>query len=195
MDSKIYEHFKKRIQQYLDEVREKEKKNQFLIWTESDVQSYLYHRLVTDPQIEKSYSINNQPLLSSIDPEKKYRGNMKPSYQPDLLITPLENLKIEQRKDKPRAEKRLQLLRKDDSIVVEIKFAQDTNDSTGRKSVSKLEGLSKDYRKRKKEGHKWILLVLVEKGNESYLSKEDIKRVPRYKDALAILRPKKSLFD
>lgn len=195
MDRKVYEHFKKRIQQYLDEVREKEKKNQFLIWTESDVQSYLYHRLVTDPQIEKSYSINNRPLLSSIDPGKKYRGNMKPFYQPDLLITPLENLKIEQRKDKPRAEKRLQLLRKDDSIVVEMKFAQDTNDSTGRKSVSKLEELSEDYRKRKKEGHRWILLVFVEKGDKSYLGKEDIKRVSRYRDALVILRPKKSLFD
>ena len=198
MNKRIYEHFEKRIQQYFEELPEKEKNNPFLIWSESDVQSYLYHRLVSDQQIEKNYSINNRPVLSSSNPEKKYKGkakNVKPFYQPDILITTLENLTVEQREDRPQAEKRLGLLRKDDSIVVEIKFVQDTNNSTGRASVSKLEGLKEDYKKNRNEGHKWIILVFVEKGEKSYLTKEDYKRVSRYKNALIMHKPKELMFD
>ena len=186
------------IQQYLEELRTNENKNPFLLWTETDVQSYLYHRLVSDPQIEKAFAVLNRPVLSSVNPDKKYKGkakNVKPFYQPDLLITPLKNLQIEKRKNKPRLERRIKLLRKDDSIIVEIKFVQDTNDSTGRKSVTKLTELAEDYKKNRTEGHKHIILVFVEKGDESYLSKGDINRMSRYQDALVMYKPKKSLFD
>jgi len=70
----------------------------------------------------------------------------------------------------------LALRKKGDSIVVEIKFVQDTNESFGRKSLSKLGGLVKDYEKNRKEGHKYVILVFVEKGKEFYLTESDIKR-------------------
>jgi hypothetical protein len=135
--------------------------------------------------------------LSRTDRVREYKGkarSVKPFYQPDFLITPRRNLRFEHRKDKPHAEKRLAVRRKDDAIVVEVKFAQDTNDETGRKTVSKLAQLGDDYRKNAKQGHKWIVLVLVEKGDESYLKKEEIMQY-QYKDALVTQVPEKSRFD
>jgi hypothetical protein len=197
IDKIEYEHIKKRIQEYFKELNGKEKTNPFLIWTESDLQSYLYHRLISDPNLEKNLSITNRPVLSSVNPEKKYKGkgkNVKPFYQPDFLITPFKNLKVEQRDEKPLTEKRLELINKTDSVVVEIKFTQDTNGSTGRKSVSKLKELKADYEKNLKEGHGWIILVFVEKGEKSYFTKEDVKQMSNYKDALVMHTPKESLF-
>lgn len=198
MNKRTFTYFKERIQQYLDELWEKEANNQFLIWTETDVQSYLYHRLVTDPQLEKTYAINNRPILSSINPAKKYKGkakSLKPFYQPDILIAPLKNLEVERRNDNPTTEKRMRLLKKADTIIVEIKFVQDTNDSTGRKSVSKLNELIEDYEDRRIEGHRYIIIVYVEKGERSYLSKDDIKRISKYKKALVFHKPEISFFE
>jgi predicted metallo-beta-lactamase superfamily hydrolase len=120
---------------------------------------------------------------------------VKPFYQPDFIITPQKNLTVEQRDDKPKAEKRLQLIKKTDSVIVEIKFAQDTNSSFGRKTVSKLTELKHDYEDRLGEGHKWIILVLVEKGEESYLSRTDLRIDNKYRNALVKYNPKKSRFD
>jgi hypothetical protein len=191
MDKEIYMHFKDRFQQYFNELRQEEKNNPFLIWTESDLQSYLYHKLVADSKVDEKYSINNRPVLSSINPEKAYQGigkSVKHFHQPDILITPQKNLKVEQRKDKPRTVKRLELIRKNDSIVVEIKFVQDTYDSIGRKSKSILGELQRDYEKRKNEGHKWIILVFAEKGDKSNLTSNDIGKFP-YKEALITHKP------
>ena len=197
LNNKDCRHLRNRLRSYFEELLEKEKTNPYLIWTESDVQSYLYHRLVSDPQINRSYLISNRPVLSSVNPEKKYKGkakSVKPFYQPDILVTPLENLKVEQRKT-GREEKRMELIRKDDSVAIEIKFVQDTNDSTGRKSVAKLHELERDYEKNKREGHKHIILVFVEKGEKSYLSKEDINRMSKYRGFLVFHKPKKSFFN
>jgi len=199
MNQKDYEFFRNTIQSYLDQLRKKEEKNEFLIWTESDIQSYLYSCLVNDPRFKDKYAINNRPVLSSIDSAKKYIGrakNVKRFYQPDLLITPIGNLVVERRDDAPTFEKRLALRKKDDSIVVEIKFVQDTNESFGRKSLSKLGGLVKDYEKNRKEGHKYVILVFVEKGKESYLTESDIKRkLKDLQNSVVFHKPIKSKFD
>jgi hypothetical protein len=73
---------------------------------------------------------------------------------------------------------------------VEIKFTQDNNNSTGRKTVTKLEKLKADYEDRLMEGHKWIILVFFEKGEKSYLSKYDLSQMSSYKDALLMYKPK-----
>jgi hypothetical protein len=100
---------------------------------------------------------------------RKYQPSarsVKPFYQPGLPVTPRQNLKTERRKDMPNAEKRLAPKNRNNAIVVEVKFAQDTNDSTRRKTSSKLTQLRKDYRKNEVQGHKWIVLVLFEKGKK-----------------------------
>jgi hypothetical protein len=202
MNRTIYLHFKKAIKQYLRARRKEEEKLAkkktwpHLMWTETDVQSYLYHRLVSN---FSDYVIINRPVLSKIRRVRQYNRkatSVKPFYQPDFLITRQGkgNLKVERRKDKPHAEQRLALKRKDDAIVVEVKFAQDTNDATGRKTKSKLARLRDDYRKNAQQGHKWIILVLVEKGEKSYLTNEDIKQMHQYKDALVIQAPEASEF-
>jgi hypothetical protein len=104
----------------------------------------------------------------------------------------LKNLQTEKRKNRPTLEKRIRLLRKDDSIVVKIKFVQNTNDSVGRKSFAKLRELAEDYKDRRAEGHKHIILVFVEKGAKSYLTERDINRVIRNQNALVMHRPKRS---
>jgi hypothetical protein len=199
MNKEDYEFVKNAIQSYLDNLWKEEEKNEFLVWTESDAQSYLYSCLVNDPRIKDKYTISNRPVLSSINPDKKYIGkakNVKPFYQPDLLITSFGNLRVERRDDAPTFEKRLELDKKDDSIVVEIKFVQDTNESYGRKSLSKLGELVKDYDKNKKEGHKYIILVFFEKGNESYLTADDIKRALKDRQGVVVFhKPGKSKFD
>jgi hypothetical protein len=101
MNKEDYESVKKALQSYLDDLWKNEEKNEFLIWTESDAQSYLYSRLANDHRFRDKYAINNRPVLSSINPDKKYIGkakNVKPFYQPDFLITPIGNLGIEKRK-------------------------------------------------------------------------------------------------
>jgi len=121
---------------------------------------------------------------------------VKPFYQPDLLITPVENLRVEKRGASPRFEKRLELHKKSDSIVVEIKFVQDTNESFGRKSLPKLNELVRDYAKNEKEGHKFIILVFVEKGDTSYLAADDIKKTLKDRQGLVVFhKPGKSKFD
>lgn len=130
--------------------------------------------------------------------KKKYKGkarNVKPFYQPDLLITPIENLKVEQRNDAPTLEKRIGLHRKNQSVVVEIKFAQDTNESRSRKSVSKLKELADDYGKDKTEGHRNIILVFFEKGEKSYLTEDDVQmRLNELKESTVFHIPKESRF-
>jgi hypothetical protein len=90
----------------------------------------------------------------------------------------------------------LLLRKKDDSLVVEIKFVQDTNESFGRKSLSKLGELVKDYEKNTKEGHKFVILVFVEKGKESYLTENDIKqKLKGLQNFVVFHKPTKSKFD
>jgi len=197
MNSKVCRFLKDSIQSYLDRLRSQETKNEFLMWTESDVQSYIYSCLINDPNFKNKYAIINRPVLSSRDPKKKYKGkarNVKPLYQPDLLITPIENLKVE-RGDAPTSERRIGLYRKNQSVVVEIKFVQDTNESYGRKSVSKLKELADDYRKDKTEGHRNIILVFFERGKKSYLTKNDVQmRLNELEEFTVFHIPKESAF-
>ena len=189
LNPEVYKSMKDNIQRYLDILWEREKKKEFLIWTESDVQSYLYCCLIKD--YGGKYSINTNPVLSSISSEKEYRSKTKPFYQPDILITPLRNVKVEEESRSSKREKRMALLKKHDSIVVEIKFVQDTYSSTGRKSVSKLGKLADDYEKNRREGHNHIILVFFEKGEKSYLWENDIKRkLGKYQGFTIFHKPK-----
>lgn len=189
MNPKVYKSIKDNIQRYLDLLWEREKKNEFFLWTESDVQSYLYCCLIRD--YGDKYSINTNPVLSSISSEKEYKSKTKPFYQPDILVTPVGNLKVEEESKKSTREKRMALLKKDDSVVVEIKFVQDTFSSTGRKSVSKLGKLAEDYKKNRREGHNHIILIFFEKGEKSYLWENDIERtLGKYRELTVFHKPK-----
>lgn len=180
LNRRVYKKFKEKIQQYLDNLWEQEEKsNGFFIWTESDLQCYLYSCLTRD--FSDSCSVNADPELTSIDPAKRYKGkakSVKPFYQPDILITPKDNLKVEEEEwSHDTKHRRMQLKKKDNSIVLEIKFVQDTNSSRGRRSVSKLRELFRDYEKVLREGHQHMILVFYEKGQMSYLSETDIRRI------------------
>ena len=83
------------------------------------------------------------------------------------------------------------LVKKDDSVVVEIKFVQDTFSSTGRKSVSRLGKLAEDYKKNRREGHNHIILIFFEKGEKSYLWENDIERtLGKYREFTVFHKPK-----
>jgi len=179
MNKELYNLFKERIRHYLNSLWNEEKNNEFFIWTESDVQSYLYSRLIQE--FGDKYSINTNPALTSKSTTKKYKGqarNVKPFYQPDILITPISNLEVEKEEwSHDKKERRMRLQKKDDSIVVEIKFVQDTNSSWGRKSTSKLRKLFEDYEKVIEEGHKHVILIFYEKGRKSYINEVDIEGI------------------
>lgn len=197
MDREVYKSFKDQIQQYLDLLWDREKRNEFFVWTESDVQSYLYSCLVRD--YGDRYSINTNPVLTSTT-KMKYKGrarSVKPFYQPDILISPVGNLKVEQESwSSEKKEKRMALRRKDESILIEIKFVQDTNSSWGRKSKSKLRKLTGDYEKIRRENHKHIILVFVEKGEKSYLYEADIKGTLGKKRKFVVFhKPRATMWD
>jgi len=192
LNPKVYKSIKDNIQRYLDLIWEREKKNEFFIWTESDVQSFLYCCLIRD--YGDKYSINANPVLSSIGSEKEYKSRTKPFYRPDILIAPVGNMKVEEQSGSSTREKRMEILKKDDSIVVEIKFAQDTYSGTGRNSVSQLGELAEDYEKNRIEGHKHIILVFFEKGEKSYLWESNIEEIlGEYRRFTVFHKPKETV--
>lgn len=190
MNKKVYRNIKDSIQRYLDLLWKAERTNDFLIWTESDIQAYLYSCLTRE--YGHKYSINTNPPLSSRTKKYKAKG-IKPFYQPDILITPIRNLTIEEEYASPKKQKRMVLRKKDDSIVVEIKFVQDTYSSYSRPSKTTLGELVEDYEKNKQEGHKFIILVFFEKGEKSYLTENDIKTtLRRFRSFTVFHKPKKT---